>query len=107
MKALIDVANSKILTVTDASDFGGPWGEMLKSGAAVLVSLPAGEAVEDLSVSGAVVSVAPVKKAARLAKEQARIDRRARLKSHDSNNSGNPAQLKAMVKDLLDEVNGA
>jgi hypothetical protein len=106
MKALIDVTNQSVLTYTESTDFGGPWGSMLKDGRAKLIDVPPGEMTEDVILVGGAVVVDTAKKSARLAKEQARRDRKERLKNHDAPGANSIAALRVIVADLLAELKG-
>lgn len=112
MKALIHLGNGKILVFTEAGEFGGPWGQMLAKGEAVLTQVPANEDYAHLAWDPAsqTVVVNQPKKDADTAKATARAERKARIKGHSTVGVNSIAALRAIVEDLLadkqDEIGG-
>lgn len=108
MKAIIHIADKHIISIhkdsANSEDFREPIAELLRSGVAKLVSLPANADPLYLKVEGDAVVEDTAKKTADEAKKAEKAARKARLKSHDVAAANSIAQLRPIIADLLAEL---
>jgi hypothetical protein len=81
MNVLIEVSTGKILTVGASDTYGGPWGQMLASGAAKISVVPDNESPSDIVVIDGVATIDAAKKAERLALAQQQENLLQKLKA--------------------------
>lgn len=104
MKALIEVATNKILSLGNATHYGGPWGKGIEDGVLRVVNAPNDERLDELICVAGVVQVDAAKKAARIAKKQdteAKLEKLLKLKKSDLQTAGAP-DLDKMCDAILD-----